>query len=77
MLGALLGQGKGKKPVVICYASRTLNSAQKSYTTIEKQLLAVIFALEKFRSYILGSQIVVFIDHSALKYLLTKKGAKS
>ena len=68
-IGAVLGQRKDKKPVVICYASRTLNSAQKSYTTIEKQLLAVIFALEKFRSYILGSQIVVFTDHSPLKYL--------
>ncbi|CAL8135414.1 unnamed protein product [Prunus armeniaca] len=76
-IGAMLGQRKDKKPVVICYASRTLNSAQKNYTTTEKELLAVVFALEKFRSYILGSQIVVFTDHSALKYLLTKKEAKS
>ncbi|CAL2225506.1 unnamed protein product [Prunus armeniaca] len=76
-IGAVLGQRKDKKPVVICYASRTLNSAQKNYTTTEKELLAVVFALEKFRSYILGSQIVVFTDHSALKYLLRKKEAKS
>ncbi|KAI5320959.1 hypothetical protein L3X38_040667 [Prunus dulcis] len=76
-IGAVLGQRKDKKPVVICYAIRTLNSAQKNYTTAEKDLVAVVFALEKFRSYILGSQIVVFTDHSALKYLLTKKGAKS
>ncbi|KAI5347439.1 hypothetical protein L3X38_015318 [Prunus dulcis] len=73
----VLGQRKDKKPVVICYASKTLNSAQKNYTTTEKELLAIVFAPLKFRSYILGSQIVVFIDHSALKYLLTKKGAKS
>ncbi|KAI5321010.1 hypothetical protein L3X38_040718 [Prunus dulcis] len=76
-IGAVLGQRKDKKLVVICYAIKTLNSAQKIYTTTEKELLAVVFALEKFRSYILGSQIVVFIDHLALKYLLTKKGAKS
>ncbi|KAI5347506.1 hypothetical protein L3X38_015385 [Prunus dulcis] len=67
-IGAVIGQRKDKKPVVISYASRTLNSAQKNYTTTEKELLAVVFALEKFRSYILGSQIVVFTDHSALKF---------
>ncbi|KAI5316284.1 hypothetical protein L3X38_045460 [Prunus dulcis] len=65
-IGAVIGQRKDKKPVVISYASRTLNSAQKNYTTTEKELLAIVFALEKFRSYILGSQIVVFTDHSAL-----------
>ncbi|BBN70124.1 hypothetical protein Prudu_1437S000200 [Prunus dulcis] len=67
-IGAVLGQRKDKKPVVICYASRTLNSAQRSHTTTEKELLAVVSALEKFRSYILRSQIVVFTDHSALKF---------
>ncbi|KAI5351094.1 hypothetical protein L3X38_003985 [Prunus dulcis] len=67
----------GKKPVVISYASRILNSAQKNYTTTEKELLNVVFALEKFRSYILGSQIFVFTDYSPLKYLLTKKEAKA
>ncbi|BBH05634.1 hypothetical protein Prudu_017081 [Prunus dulcis] len=67
-IGAVIGQRKDKKPVVISYASRTLNSAQKNYTTTEKELLAVVFALEKFRSYILGSQIVVFTDHSALNW---------
>ena len=72
-IGAVLGQRKGKFPCVIYYASKTLIDAQKNYTTTEKELLAVVFALEKFRSYILGSPIVVFTDHSALKYLLTKK----
>ncbi|KAI5347429.1 hypothetical protein L3X38_015308 [Prunus dulcis] len=67
-IGAVLGQRKDKKPVVICYASKTLNSAQKNYTTTGKELFAVVFALEKFRSYILGLQIVVFTDHSALKF---------
>ena len=72
-IGAVLGQRKGKCPCVIYYASKTLIDAQKNYTTTEKELLAVIFALEKFRSYILGSPIVVFTDHAALKYCLQKK----
>ena len=63
---AVLGQRKDKKPYVIYYASRTLNSAQMNYTT-EKELLAVVFALDKFRSYLIGTPIVGFTDHAALK----------
>ncbi|RVX01276.1 Retrovirus-related Pol polyprotein from transposon 297 [Vitis vinifera] len=48
-----------------------------NYTTTEKELLAVVFALDKFRAYLVGSSIVVFTDHSALKYLLTKQDAKA
>ncbi|CAM8957409.1 unnamed protein product [Rhodiola kirilowii] len=75
-VGAVLGQRKEKKPVVIHYASRTLDAAQRNYSTTEKELLAVIFALEKFRSYLLGSKIVVFSDHAAIRYLMTKKESK-
>jgi hypothetical protein len=60
---------------VIYYASKTLNSAQMNYTTTKKELLAVVFACEKFRSYLVGS-LVVFSDHAALKYLLSKKNSK-
>ncbi|RVW82200.1 Transposon Ty3-I Gag-Pol polyprotein [Vitis vinifera] len=76
-MGAVLGQREDGKPYVIYYASRTLNEAQKNYTTTEKELLAVVFALDKFRAYLVGSSIVVFTDHSALKYLLTKQDAKA
>jgi hypothetical protein len=62
---------------VIYYASRTLNNAQLNYSTTEKELLAVVFALDKFRSYLLGSKIIIFFDHAALKYLFSKKDAKS
>ena len=48
-----------------------------NYTTIEKELLAVVFALDKFLSYLMGTSIVVFTDHAALKYLLSKKDAKA
>jgi hypothetical protein len=69
VVGAILGQRIDKLPHVIYYASRTLNDAQLNYSTIEKELLAVIFALDKFRSYLLGSKIIIYSDHTALKYL--------
>ena len=76
VVGAVLGQRKEGKPFVIYYASRTLNSAQMNYTTTEKELLAVIFALDKFRSYLIGSSTVVFSDHAALRYLMSKQDVK-
>ncbi|CAN6579309.1 unnamed protein product [Malus baccata var. baccata] len=75
-LGAVLGQRKEKRPHVIYYASRTLNDAQLNYSTTEKELLAVVFALDKFRSYLLGTKVIIYTDHAALKYLFTKKEAK-
>ncbi|RDX86436.1 Retrovirus-related Pol polyprotein from transposon 17.6, partial [Mucuna pruriens] len=61
---------------VIAYASRTMDPAQQNYRTTEKELLAIVFALDKFRSYLLSSRIVVFFDHVALRYLLKKLDAK-
>jgi len=61
---------------VIYYASRTLNEAQLNYTTTKKEFLAVVFALEKFCQYLLGSKTTIFTDHSALRYLMQKKDAK-
>ena len=75
-IGAVWGQRKDKQAHVIYYASRTLTGPQLNYSTTEKELLAVVFALDKFRSYLIGSPITVFTDHAALKYLLTKKDAK-
>jgi hypothetical protein len=72
-----LGQRIDKLPHVIYYASRTLNDAQLNYSTIEKELLAVVFALDKFRSYLLGSKVIIYSDHATLKYFFSKKDAKS
>ena len=76
-VGALLGQRAEGKPYVVYYASKTLNEALRNYTTTEKELLAVVYVLDKFCTYLIGADIIIFTDHSALKYLLTKKNAKA
>ena len=74
--GAVLGQTKDKKHHAIAYASKTLTRPQLNYATTKKELLAVAFATDKFRSYLVGAKVIVYMDHAALKYLLTKKDAK-
>ncbi|KAJ9544693.1 hypothetical protein OSB04_024400 [Centaurea solstitialis] len=75
-VGAILGQKKNNQMHVIYYASKTLDDTQVNYATTEKELLAVVFACEKFRSYLVGAKVIVYTDHSALKYLMAKKDAK-
>jgi hypothetical protein len=75
-VGAVLGQRNEGKVHAIYYASKTLNEAQVNYATTEKELLAVVFAFEKFRSYIANSKVIVYTDHAAIKYRLSKKDAK-
>jgi len=75
-VGAVLGQIKDKKHFAISYASKTLSGPLLNYTTTEKELLVVVFAIDKFRSYLVGAKIIIYSDHAALKYLLTKKDAK-
>ena len=58
-IGVVLRQREDGKPYVIYYASKTLNEAQRNYTTTKKELLAVVFALDKFRAYLVGSFIMV------------------
>ncbi|GJR89047.1 reverse transcriptase domain-containing protein [Tanacetum coccineum] len=70
-VGAVLGQRKTKHFQPIHYASKTMTEAQAHYTTTEKELLAVVYAFEKFRPYLVLSKSIVYTDHSALKYLLS------
>ncbi|GJU54283.1 reverse transcriptase domain-containing protein [Tanacetum coccineum] len=74
-LGAVLGQIKDKYFRPIHYASKTLSDAQTHHTTTEKELLAVVYAFEKFWSYLVLSKKIVYTDHSALKYLFSKQDA--
>nr|GEV05250.1 reverse transcriptase domain-containing protein [Tanacetum cinerariifolium] len=75
-IGAVLGQRKMKHFQPIHYASKTITEAQIHYTTTEKETLAVVYAFEKFRLYLVLSKSIVYTDHSALKYLLNKQDAK-
>ena len=58
-VGAVLGQREDKKPFMIYYVSKTLDSAQSNYTTMEKEFLVVVFALHKFRSLMSAKLIYV------------------
>ena len=53
-----------------------MNDAQLNYATTEKELLAVVFAFDKFRPYLIGNKVIVFTYHSKIKYLMNKKEAK-
>ncbi|GJS73060.1 reverse transcriptase domain-containing protein [Tanacetum coccineum] len=75
-VGAVLGKRKTKHFQPIHYDSKTMTDAQVHYTTTEKELLAVVYAFEKFRPYLVLSKTIVYTDHSALKYLLAKQDAK-
>ncbi|GJR53995.1 reverse transcriptase domain-containing protein [Tanacetum coccineum] len=75
--GAVLGQRIKKHFRPIHYASKTMTEAESNYTTTEKEMLAVVYAFEKFRSYLIMNKSIVYTDHSALKYLFAKKDAKA
>jgi hypothetical protein len=75
-VGAVLGQSNDKKQYAISYASKTLTGPQLNYGTTENELLAMVFAIEKFMSYLVGAKVIVYIGHATLKYLLMKKDAK-
>nr|GFA43052.1 reverse transcriptase domain-containing protein [Tanacetum cinerariifolium] len=76
-IGAVLGQRIKKHFRLIYYASKTMNQAEANYTTTEKEMLAVVYAFKKFRSYLIMNKSIVYTDHSALKYLFAKKDAKA
>ena len=75
-VGVVLGQRRDKQAYAIYYISHTLDEAQVNYATTEKELLAVVHAMDKFHSYLVGREVIVHTDHSALKFLLAKKDAK-
>nr|GEZ12444.1 DNA-directed DNA polymerase [Tanacetum cinerariifolium] len=76
-VGAVLGKRVEKHFRLIHYASKTMTQAETNYTTIEKEMLTVVYAFEKFRSYLIMNKSIVYTDHSALKYLFAKKDAKA
>jgi RNase H-like domain found in reverse transcriptase len=75
-VGAVLGQRVEKKSHTIYYTSKVLDEARMNYTTTKNELLAVVFAINKFRSYLIGSKVMEYTDHTAICHLLNKKDAK-
>ncbi|XP_074266532.1 uncharacterized protein LOC141589807 [Silene latifolia] len=76
VIGAVLGQRKEKVLHAIYYASKTLDDAQINYAITGKELLVVVYSLDKFRAYFVGYKVIIYTDHVTLKYLLDKKEAK-
>nr|GEW24130.1 reverse transcriptase domain-containing protein [Tanacetum cinerariifolium] len=66
-VGAVLGQRIEKHIRPIYYASKTMTEAESNYTTIEKEMLAVVYAFERFCSYLIMNKSIAYTDHSALK----------
>ena len=75
-IGAVLGQRQQRVFHPIYYMSKLLNEAQQNYTTTEKELLAIVHAMEKFRAYVLGYKVICHTDHAVIRYLISKKKAK-
>nr|GFA69497.1 reverse transcriptase domain-containing protein [Tanacetum cinerariifolium] len=70
-IGAVLGQCQEK------HFSKTMTKAKSNYTITEKEILAVVYAFEKFMSYLIMNKSIVYTDHSALKYLFAKKDSEA
>ena len=71
-----MGQRTEKIFKAIYYVSKTFNEAQENYSTIDKELIAMVFSCEKFMPYILGSHVIIHTDHAVIKYLMAKKETK-
>nr|GFA86760.1 reverse transcriptase domain-containing protein [Tanacetum cinerariifolium] len=76
-IGAVLGQRQDKHFRPIHYASKTMTEAESKYITTKKEMLVVVYAFEKFWSYLILNKSIVYTDHSALKYLFQKKDSKA
>nr|GEV92546.1 transposon Ty3-I Gag-Pol polyprotein [Tanacetum cinerariifolium] len=76
-IGAVMGQRQEKHFRPINYANKTMTEAKSNYTTTEKEMLAVVYAFEKFRSYLIMNKSIVYTDHSTLKHLFAKKDSKA
>ncbi|XP_025670365.1 uncharacterized protein [Arachis hypogaea] len=68
-IAVVLGQRQDKLLHVTYYANRILNDVQRNYTTTEKELLAMVYTIDKFKSYLIASNVIIHTNHAALKSL--------
>jgi hypothetical protein len=76
-IGALLSQNTNGGDLPISYASRTLNEAETRLSTIEKELLAIVWAVKYFRPYLFGRKFKIFSDHKPLQWLFSLREPNS
>lgn len=76
-VGAVLSQGEIPLDKPIQFASKVLNPAQQNYSTIEKELYAIVFAVEAFKHFLYGFEFILYTDHKPLTYLFNFKNTRS
>lgn len=76
-IGAVLSQGTIGSDLPVCYASRTLTDSETNYSTIEKELLAIVWATKYFRPYLFGRPFKIVTDHKPLTWLMSLKDPNS
>ena len=76
-IGAILSQGKIGQDKPIAFASRTLNQAEQNYSTIEKELTAIVWACRHFRPYLIGRTFTIVTDHKPLTWMFSVKDPSS
>jgi len=72
-LGAVLSQGEIGRDFPVAFASHTINRAEKSYSTTEKELLAIVWGMRYFRPYLYGRKFTVVTDHKPLTWIMNVK----
>jgi hypothetical protein len=75
-IGAVVGQQKNNMFHTIYYVNKTLNDAQLNYATTEKELFVVVYAFDNFQPSMMGNKVLVYINHVAIRYLVSKKDVK-
>ena len=71
-IGGVLDQKEGQEPYAIYFISKNLTPAELNYTVTEKEFLAVVYSINKFRHYITGYEVFAHTNHSAIRYLMNK-----
>ena len=72
-VGAVLSQGEIGKDFPIAFASRSLNKAERNYSTTEKELLAIVWGVRYFRPYLYGTKFTIVTDHKPLTWIVSVK----
>jgi hypothetical protein len=76
-LGAVLSQGDIGRDLPVAYASRKLGKAKRNYSTVEKELLAIVYGCKHFKPYLLGRKFTVVTDHRPLVWIFNAKDLSS